>query len=163
MILFIHVASRRIIVTPSTMHPVQRWVAQQARNFSMERAESNEPATHVLRDRDRKFHDCWDHIIESEPGSKSLILPRCSPNLNAFAERAIQSLKQECLNHFVIFGQRHLDYLVNEYVEFYNRCRPHSSRGCLPPIRNGPIPTEGEICCDERLGGLLKHYYRKAA
>ena len=64
-------------------------------------------------------------MTESEPGSKSLILPRCSPNLNAFAERAIQSLKQECLNHFVIFGQRHLDH-ANETILAANAADPKS-------------------------------------
>ncbi|MBT8240343.1 MAG: transposase [Acidimicrobiia bacterium] len=90
-------------------------------------------------------------------------LPRHSPNLNAFAERAIQTLKHECLNHFVIFGERHLNHLVSEFADFYNHCRPHSARGRLPPIRNGPIQIESEICCDSRLGGLLKYYYLRAA
>lgn len=146
------------------MHPTHDWVAQQARNFCMSVEEGDLRATHLLRDRDMKFRgrDCWDEIILAHD-VESVMLPRHSPNLNAYAERAIQSLKQECLNHFVICGEKHLNYLLQEYVEFYNTERPHSAIGHLPPVRNGPYPTDGEIKCRERLGGLLKHYYREAA
>lgn len=76
----------------------------------------------------------------------------------------IQSLKHECLDHFVLFGEGHLNYLIHEYVDFYNHCLPHSARDHLPPCRDGPSPNiTGEIACDSKLGGLLKHYYRKAA
>lgn len=53
--------------------------------------------------------------------------------------------------------------MLQEYAEFYNTERPHSVIGRLPPARNGPYSTDGEIKCRERLGGLLKHYYREAA
>jgi len=71
---------------------------------------------------------------------------------------------QGCKN-CVILGKKHLNYLVQEYVDFYNTCRPHSAVGHLPPCRDGPPPelTAGRILCEERLDGLLKHYYREAA
>jgi transposase InsO family protein len=92
--------------------------------------------------------------------------------MNAYAERWVQSLRAECLDHFVILGERHLHHLVTHYVEHYNFERPHQSRGNVPlpdavaddagepPIV--PFPS-GEVKCRRRLGGLLKHYYRAAA
>ncbi len=77
----------------------------------------------------------------------------------------------------MLLGEKHLNYVVQEYAEYYNRCRPHSSRGNLPPARAAPLPpvhppehtpeqppeqTE-PVLCKHRLGGLLKHYFRKAA
>ena len=162
MILFIHIGSRRIMVTPATMHPTHEWVEQQARNFCMTVDDSDLSCSHLIRDQDQKFEGNFDAILKNNR-TKPMKLPRHSPNLNAFAERVIQSLKHECLNNFVICGHRHLDYLVQEYVDFYNHCRPHSARDRLPPIRHGPRPPEGEIHCESRLGGLLKHYYRQAA
>ena len=63
--------------------------------------------------------------------------------------------------HFIVMGEAHLRLLLKEYIQYYNTVRPHSSMdGPLEPL---PVLTHGEICCEERLGGLLKHYYRKAA
>ncbi len=164
LLLFIHIGSRRIMITPCTEHPNGGWVAQQARNFCMHVQESETPAKYLIRDRDTKFHSMFDAIMKSE-GVTPIKLPIRSPDLNAIAERAIQSVKQECLDHFVILGEKHLNYLVDEYVAFYNTCRPHSSVSHLPPCRDGPEPklTAGRVLCEERLGGLLKHYYREAA
>ena len=84
--------------------------------------------------------------------------------MNAFAERWVLSLKSECLNHFVVFGEKHLHYLVSSYLDYYHRLRPHQSKGNAP-LTNLPSPASaaGEIACEEMLGGLLHHYYRKAA
>ena len=91
-----------------------------------------------------------------------------SPNLNACAERFIQSARQECLDHFVVLGRRHLDHIVREYVTHYNTERPHQGRANLPlSMREQPAPPgptdAGSIVCRERLGGLLRHYERRAA
>jgi putative transposase len=71
-------------------------------------------------------------------------------------------MKRECLNHFFVLSERHLDYLLCEYVPFYNTERPHQSKDNKPLILI-PIQSKGEIHCKKRLGGLLKHYYREAA
>ena len=93
--------------------------------------------------------------------------------MNAFIERWIQSLKQEALDHFIVFGQEHFDHIVSEYVDYYHDCRPHQGieNVLLPRSRGKPDEEESEaipldlakIMCDRRLGGLLKHYYRDAA
>ena len=89
-------------------------------------------------------------------------------NPGAYAERFVHTLEQKCLDHFIVFGRRHLDYLISEYVEHYHTERPHQAKGNLPLTGTKPLGqlTEappGEIVCLERLGGLLRHYYRAAA
>jgi putative transposase len=90
-----------------------------------------------------------------------------APNLNAFAERWVQSVKQEVLDHFVVFGEEHVRLLLREYESFYNDCRPHQALANVPPASAAtptvaPLAVE-ELRCDERLGGLLRHYHRRAA
>lgn len=83
-ILFIHIRTRQILVTPATMHPKPAWVSQQASNVSMMIEDADLPARYVLRDRDGKFQGSFDDIMNSN-GIKPVVLPRRSPNLNAFA------------------------------------------------------------------------------
>ena len=85
-----------------------------------------------------------------------------APNMNAYAERWVQSIKHECLNHFIVFGEDHLRHLISSYVTYYNEERPHQGRGNRP-LRVDVAPNEvsadtSRIVCDQRLGGLLKHY-----
>ena len=83
---------------------------------------------------------------------------------NAFAKRRIRSIKRECLDHFVAFGCGHLDYLVEQYAEHYHDERPHQGLGNLlvRDIHSPPDPG-GRIVRHTRLGGVLKHYERRAA
>jgi hypothetical protein len=78
----------------------------------------------------------------------------------------VQTIEQECLDHFVVLGEEHLRYLVAEFVLHYNTERPHQNKGNLPlGIQKPPDASNelGQLVVHERLGGLLKHYYRKAA
>jgi putative transposase len=92
-----------------------------------------------------------------------------APNQNAHAERFVQSVKQECLDHFLVFGEAHLRHIVTEYVQHHNEERPHQALGNeppggLPPMGDGPATISlSEVRCRRRLGGLLKHYHRVAA
>ncbi len=121
-------------------------------------------ASRLIRDRDEKFVTMFDDILNSA-GIEITILPVRSPNLNAHMERFVQTIKHECLSHFVILGHRHLNYLVTEFVDYYHKQRPHQSKGNKPLLKltDDPPLTTGEILCEGRLGGLLKHYHRKAA
>ena len=84
--------------------------------------------------------------------------------INPYAERFAQTIQQECLDHFVVLGADHLEYLVSEFVKHFNEERPHQSLGNVPLIKPpGDPPSEGMIVCKQRLGGLLRHYYRQAA
>ncbi len=159
---FIHVGSRRVWVSSPTAHPDGRWVAQQARNVCMEFAEEEHKPTDIIHDADTKFTKQFDEIFEDEGIRVKKLVP-ASLNMNAFIERWVQSIKQECLDHFVVLGEKHLQHIVSEYVSYYNNLRPHENRDHLPPALKESPPEVETIClenvvCRERLGGLLKHY-----
>ena len=162
LLVFVHVASRRVVVSPATANPTGEWTEQQARNFLMEIGADGElDCTMVLRDRDTKYTAKFDAIL-NERGTRPKKLPPCSPNLNAYAERFVQTLKHECLNHFIVCGVRHLNYLVAQFVDHYHVERPHQGIGNRTPIAARAGPTTGPVECVTRLGGLLKHYRRAA-
>ncbi len=120
---------------------------------------------YLLRDRDTKFTAGFDLIFRSV-GIEPLPLPPRSPNLNAFAERFVRSIKHECLDRMVFFGEASLRHAVAEYIEHYHLERPHQGKGneiLFPTAPLGDIPRDGPIICQQRLGGLLKYYCRKAA
>jgi putative transposase len=163
LLVFLHVGSRRVFVSAPTANPDSTWVTQQARNFVLQADGAIEPPTILLRDHDTKFSGAFDAVLKSDGIEVMPVGPR-APNLNAFVERWVQSVKQECLDHFVILGERHLHHLVAEYVRYYHAHRPHQGIGnelLTPPAQ--PPPDEGEVVCESRLGGLLKHYHRRAA
>jgi putative transposase len=88
--------------------------------------------------------------------------------MNTHCERGIQSIKTECLDHFVVFGDKHLRYLIDLYLAHYHLERPHQGLGNRPLSAADDPPATlpfrlSEVVCSERLGGLLKHYYRQAA
>jgi transposase InsO family protein len=121
----------------------------------------------VMRDNGRKFTPQFDDVLESSGVSILRTTPR-SPNLRAHVERFIQSLKGECLDKFVIVGERHLNHINRQWQQHYNQERPHSARDHLPPgYHAAPAPAAsvvpGDVVSTSRLGGLLKHYHRRAA
>ena len=160
MLFFIEIGTRKVRFFNMTDHPNAQWMAQQARNFCIIRDEEDLAASYLMHDQDTKFTKQFDDIISSS-GCTPKKLPYKSPNLNPYAESLAGTIQRECLNHFIVVGEAHLRLLLKEYIHYYNTVRPHSSMGGpLEPLR---VLTYGEICCHERLGGLLKHYYRKAA
>ena len=160
---FLHLGSRRVIVTGMTAHPHELWVLQQARNFVLLTDQENSAPTHLIHDLDTKFTKAFDERLRAD-GVEPVKVGPAAPNLNAHAERLVLSIKSECLDHFIVFGEDHLRHLVSSFVEHYNTERPHQGVGNVPLKIAGDVPTnEGEIVCHERLGGLLRHYERKAA
>ncbi len=91
-------------------------------------------------------------------------LPPRSPDLNAYAERFVRSIKSECLDRLIIIGERHLRTAISEYVEHYHAERNHQG---LENALIAPVSAVGELSGPvlrrERLGGMLNHYHRKAA
>ena len=143
-------------------HPDAAWVAQQAKNFTLQAEDAGMAATHVIHDWDTKYTAQFDAILESEGVEIHRVGPM-KPNLNAYAERFVQSIQQECLDHFIVLGDRHLNHIVGEYVAHYHLERPHQGVGNRPLTAQALAAGEGEIICRERLGGLLRHYERRAA
>ncbi|MEZ5944870.1 MAG: integrase core domain-containing protein [Planctomycetaceae bacterium] len=93
--------------------------------------------------------------------------PKAGPNLNGRCERFIETIKLECLQKFIVFGKRHLDYIVREFEDYYNHHRSHMERDRLPPMRTEPdevksVAMDG-IDVRSFVGGLVKGFVRKAA
>ena len=92
-------------------------------------------------------------------------LPPRSPNLNAYAERWVRSVKEECLSRLILFGERSLRRALTEYVTHFHQERPHQGKGnvILMPAAHDRQQHARPIRCYERLGGLLKYYDQEAA
>jgi putative transposase len=119
-------------------------------------------------DNDTKYVEKFDEVLESEGAEVIRVGPR-APNLNATAERFVMTAKTECLDHFVVFDEDHLRYILREFLDHYHAERPHQGVGNRPlsqeddPPAILSVPSAAEVKCRQRLGGLLKHYYRDAA
>ncbi|MEW4490886.1 integrase core domain-containing protein [Thalassoglobus sp. JC818] len=168
-LVFLHVESRRVYITPSTFHPNEEWVKQQAVAFLGHVRDSDLDIKLLMHDRDTKFTASSDALFD-QAGAEMKQTAFRSPNTNAFVERYIQTLQQEVLDHFIVFGEQHMDYIVAEAVEHYHAERPHQAKDNALLIKPPDDGIEGNaenqkirLHCNERLGGLLKHYYLKAA
>ena len=104
---FIHLETRRITLAGTTRHPTEVWITQMARNAVDDTGGGLRQCRYVLHDRDAKFCSAFDDVLASET-IQCLKLPPRSPNLNAFAERWVRSVKQECLSRLILFGERSL-------------------------------------------------------
>jgi hypothetical protein len=148
-----------------TPYPDQPWMAQQSRNLSMHFAEQPERPAVLICDHDGKFSDEFDSTLATDGIAVKRVGPM-APNPNAFAERWVHSVQHECLDHFVFFGEAHLRLVLREYEGYYNKLWPHQALENSPPAKSfspPPAPVAlGTIVCDERLGGLLNHYHRRA-
>jgi putative transposase len=161
---FIHLGSRKVHVAGMTPHPDQRWMIQVARHVTMDEWGFLSPGQYLIHDRDNKFCPAFQRLID-EAGVKRVPLPPRSPNLNAYAERWVRSVKDECLSRLIVFGEKALRHALHEYVEHYHQERNHQGQGnvLLFPSSSQDRAHEGPLQCCERLGGLLKYYHREAA
>lgn len=166
-LVFIHIETRRIWVSPCTANPTGQWTAQQARNFQMHLQDENLRCEILQRDQDRKYTDSFDEVFRSTDCKIKKTCPQ-SPNLQAFVERVIQTLKHEVLNAFCVVSEGHLNHILQVSQEWYNHRRGHSARDHLPPVHCDDVPTKpidlrrAKIVCDTELGGHLKSYRRAA-
>lgn len=120
---------------------------------------------YLIHDRDTKFTDSFRSILSS-CGVKAIRLPPQSPNLNAYAERLVRSVKEECLSQLILTGEPSLITALHEYTAHYHEERNHQGKGnviLFPSNTFDPENKTGTIQCKERLGGLLKYYYREPA
>jgi Integrase core domain len=164
---FIHVDSRTVFVSKCSRKPDSAWMKEQAEAFVEHVETTGRKCETLIHDMDNMFVTDFDDTIENSGAEVKEVGPR-APNMNVYIERWVQSIQQECLDHFIVFGEDHFDYLVSEYVDYYQTVRPHQSLENKPLTGDWPDPTsgeppDGEIVCHSRLGGLLKHYERQAA
>jgi putative transposase len=163
---FVHLGSRKVFLSPSTYHPTDEWMRQQARNVSIWAEEENIDLRFLIHDHDAKFTASFDEFFRRDDGGV-ILTPIAAPVANSYAESWIAHLKAECLNPLFCFSLRQLDHVCQTYAEYHNEYRPHQSLGNRPPGSrdqpppDGPVPTR--VIRRTWLGGLLNHYYRQAA
>ena len=159
---FLEIGSRKLRITGCTANPVQSWVTQQARNLAWNINSASPMPRFLIHDRDDKFSRSFDNIFESE-GVKIIKTPYQAPNANAYVERVIRSIREECLDRIIILNDKHLRFVLKQYEKYYNEARPHQGINQCIPNKLPPSPTKGNIRKRSYLGGLLNDYYREAA
>jgi hypothetical protein len=160
---FIDIASRSVHVAGITPHPDNSWMTQIARNITDVSDGVLRDKRYLLLDRDTKYSDAFRGILVRE-GIQVIRLPPRSPNLNAFAERFVRSIKEECLNRMIFVGQASLRHAITQYLTHYHGERNHQgleNRLLKPCCAVGEPPAPVKRC--ERLGGMLSFYHREAA
>jgi putative transposase len=163
-LVFIHLGSRRIFMSPATFSPTGDWVLQQALNAAMWLQDLGIEASHLIHDRDIKYSVRFDQFWK-EAGTKILKTPVQAPRANSFVECYIGKCKRECLNHFVCVSLDQLDYINREWLTYYNNHRPHQGKEIGNKVLrpNFTPATEGAIKREQRLGGVISWYHREAA
>src|SRR5215813_8395912 len=111
-----HLSSRKVHVAGVTPHPNAAWMIQVARNVTMEEWGLLSPGQYLIHDRDTKFCPAFQQFLD-DVGVERVVLPPQSPNLNAFAERWVRSVKEECLSRLILFGEASLRHALQQYVE----------------------------------------------
>jgi putative transposase len=161
---FIHLGSRKVEIAGMTPHPNAAWMMQMARNVTMEEWGGLSPGQYLIHDRDGKYCPAFQHLIDAA-GVTRVPLPPRSPNLNAYAERWVRSVKEECLSRLILFGEASLRHALTQYVAHFHHERNHQGKDnvLLFPTVSQAVERASPIQCRERLGGLLKYYAREAA
>ena len=160
---FIHLSTRSVHIAGVTTAPNGAYMKQVARNLTDVSDGFLVNSRYLIMDRDTKYTDDFRGHLDRE-GVKPVRCPARAPNCNAFAERFVRSIKDECLDRMILFGEASLRRALREYVAHYHSERNHQGVGnrLLEPLTT-VISTDGSIECRERLGGMLNFYHREAA
>ena len=159
----IDLQTRRIEIAGIAPQPNRDWMKQIARNLTDADDGFLNATRYLIHDRDPLFTQAFSELLKSS-SVKAVKLPAQSPNLNAYAERFVRSIKSECLAQIIPLGERHLRKAVKEYTKHYHCERNHQGldNQLIEKPRDAPNLNHA-VECAERLGGILKYYYRKAA
>ena len=159
----IDLRSRRVEIAGITRRPDGEWMKQIARNLTDAGDGFLNGARFLIHDRDPLFTEAFREVLGSS-GVKTVKLPARSPDLNAYAERFVRSIKSECLAQIIPLGERHLRTAVKEYTKHYHFERNHQGlNNELIERPSDEIHVNGAVERRERLGGVLNFYYRRAA
>lgn len=157
---FLHLKTRQVTIAGITRHPDGEWMEPIARSGTQETWGYLNRCRYVLQDRDKKFCASFRSVLTAA-GVKPIVLPAKSPNLNAYAERWVRPVKQECLSKLVLFGEGALQRSLTEFTAHYHL--EHNDQGKDNKLLT---PLVGHKCrkihCHQALGGLLKFYARAA-
>lgn len=154
--------TRTVEIAGITCQPDEAWMTQVVRNLTDVRDGFLHDMHYLIVDRDPLYTGAFRRLLR-ESGVIPLRLPARSPNLNAFAERFVLSVKSECLDCIVPLGEAHLRAAVRAFVHHYHEERPHQGLGNERIAPKIAVTGTGPVQCRERLGGVLKFYYREAA
>ena len=160
---FVIELERRVVhVLGVTTNPNGPWVTQVARNFAADLEDAGRHFRFLIRDRDTKFTASFD-AVSASIGIKTIRTPVRSPRANAFAERFVRTIRQECLDHLLVVSRRHFQSVLDEYVRHYNEARPHRGLELAQPVPHPvSVPDGGAIIRRDVLGGIV-HEYASAA
>jgi transposase InsO family protein len=158
----IDLKSRRVEIAGISRFPDGQWMTQLARNLTDCESGFLRNARHLIHDRDPLFTKEFAKRLQIS-GVQPVKLPARSPNLNAYAERFVRSIKSECLGQIIPLGEDHLRRAVRDYTEHYHLERNHQGlENELIERCDDDFCGDGPVECRERLGGMLR-YYRRAA
>jgi transposase InsO family protein len=159
----IEIQTRTVHILGVTAHPTGAWTAQQARNLLMDLGERASHFKFLIRDRDSRFTCVFDEVFAGN-GTRAIKTPVRSPQANSLAERFVGTLRRECLDHLLIFGEQHLRKILAEYARHYNDHRPHQARSQRPPLHepSQAIDVTARIKHRQAVGGLISEYRRAA-
>jgi putative transposase len=169
----VHLGTRRAEILGVTQHANEAFMAQVAREATAEGGWLQRMGCrYLIHDRDSKFCGRWKGVLE-EAGIKPTPTPPHSPNMNAFAERWVRTIKHECIRRCTFLDYGGLRRVLREFVDHYNLERPHQSKGNRPltdfPDAHGAARKyiadfkASDIRCVTRCGGVIRHYFRVAA
>jgi transposase InsO family protein len=159
---FIELHSRRVRLAGCTSIPHGSWVTQQARNLTIDLVDRDRPLRFLVHDRDTKFSAAFDEVFRTEK-VEIIRAPVKAPNANAHAERFIRTVRSDCLDWLLIVGRRQLERVLREYVDHYNRERPHRALELRAPEASPKLvplrpPSQIAVRRRDRLGGLIHEY-----
>ena len=163
-VLFVITLADRIVhIAGITTRPDEAWMLQVGRNLTDEKSGALATKRYLIIDRDTKYSERFRELVE-EGGTEVIRLPPRSPNLNAYAERFVRSIKEECLGKMIFVGQASLRRAITEYMTHFHAERNHQG------LENRLIRAQPELAANvdlvrrrARLGGMLNYYYRAAA
>jgi putative transposase len=153
--------SRRVHVAGSTPYPDEAFVLQAVRDLANAIDGILVEGCVLICDRDRKWSRGVLEFVEHE-GVRIIRTPFRAPNCNAYAERFVRSIKEECLERVIVFGERHLRRTIAEFVAHYHAERNHQGIGneLIDPLERAD--GQGRVRRRQRIGGILNYYYRAA-
>jgi putative transposase len=140
-----------------TANPNGAWMAQVARNFVATLEEEGRRFRFLVRDRDTNFTAGFDQICASI-GVEAIRTPIRSPKANGFAERWVRTVREDCLDHLLVFPRRHLESILAEYIEHYNRARPHRGLHLEQPVPRATTLVGRKVIRRDILSGLIHQY-----